>query len=129
MTQIHGERFWDHLDQLLASSRLVIDRPKGTAHPRYPDFVYPYDYGYLEGTSGGDGNEIDVWAGSLPERQIVGVICTVDALKRDAEIKLLVGCTPEEMRGILAAHNEKMKMQAGMLIERPCIGREAPPHG
>jgi inorganic pyrophosphatase len=96
--------FWLKLDQLVASSRLCIDRPKGTAHPRYPELVYPYDYGYLEGTQGGDGHGIDVWVGSLPARAVMGVICTVDLHKRDAELKILLGCTPEEAAGMLKIH-------------------------
>lgn len=112
-----GSRFWQHFDTLLATCQMVIDRPAGSVHPRYPDFVYPYDYGYLEGTSASDGNGIDVWAGSLPERRLVGVICTVDVVKRDTEVKLLVGCTPHEMQRILAEHNSTM--QGGLLIERP----------
>ncbi|WP_160166303.1 hypothetical protein [Calothrix sp. PCC 7507] len=43
--------FWLKLDQLVANSNLKIDRPQGTSHPRYPTFVYPLDYGYLENTS------------------------------------------------------------------------------
>jgi inorganic pyrophosphatase len=109
--------FWRHLDELLAICKLVIDRPAGSTHPRYPDFVYPLDYGYLEATTAADGGGIDVWAGSLPGRKLVGVICTVDLVKRDAEIKLLVGCTRQQMQQALAKHNHGM--QSGVLIERP----------
>ncbi len=44
---------WTRLDGLVASRDVVIDRPKGTTHPRFPGLVYPLDYGYLKGTSGG----------------------------------------------------------------------------
>ena len=108
--------FWNALDRLAADSRLVIDRPQGSAHPRYPDFIYPFDYGYLEDTTAMDGGGIDVWVGSLPERQVNAVICTVDLVKRDAEIKLLLGCTPLEAQTILQVHNDQG--QAGLLIER-----------
>ena len=40
-----ADSFWEALDRLAANSRLVIDRPQGSAHPRYPDLIYPYDYG------------------------------------------------------------------------------------
>ena len=109
--------FWSHLDALVSSSRLVIDRPAGTPHPRYPDFIYPFDYGYLEGTRSMDGGGIDAWVGSLPERRVTAVIVTVDLGKRDAELKLLLGCTPPEARAILATHNSGS--QAGLLIFRP----------
>ena len=108
--------FWDALDRLAADSRLVIDRPRGSAHPRYPDFIYPFDYGYLENTTASDGGGIDIWVGSLPERRVTAVICTLDLVKRDSEVKLLLGCTPQEAQAILRVHNDRH--QAGLLIER-----------
>ena len=112
-----GTRFWQYLDQLLASHALVIDRPKGTAHPRHPSLVYPLDYGYLEGTVGGDGNEVDVWVGSLPDKALNAIVCTVDLMKNDVEVKLLLGCSKEDVRLILDVHNwDKM---SAMVIERP----------
>ncbi len=109
-------RFWTHLDEFIATSRLVIDRPRGSQHPRYPELTYPYDYGYLENTRASDGGGIDIWLGSLPERRLGAVIATVDLSKRDAEIKLLLGCTPQEMAEILRFHNDGS--QAGILVER-----------
>jgi inorganic pyrophosphatase len=109
--------FWSNLDRLLAQHRLVIDRPKGSVHPRFPDFRYPLDYGYLDGTSGGDGGGIDVWVGSLPDRRLEGVVCTVDLDKRDTEVKLLLGCTSAEMQMVLATHNSGP--QGGVLFQRP----------
>ena len=109
--------FWRALDQLLAASVIRLDRPKGSAHPRYPDLIYPVDYGYLENTQAMDGGGLDVWAGCLPEKALTAIICTVDLLKRDVEIKLLLGCTPQERETILRVHNADY--QAGILIERP----------
>ncbi len=40
-----------------------------------------------------------------------------EPFKRDTELKLLLGCTRQEMRRILAQHNSAM--QGGILIERP----------
>ena len=110
--------FWAALDQLIASSRLVIDRPKGSAHPRYPDMMYPIDYGYLADTTAMDGGGIDVWAGSDPARGLDAVMVTVDLVKRDAEIKLLFGCTEEEKQLVWRLHNASESMK-GMLIRRP----------
>jgi inorganic pyrophosphatase len=100
-----NEEFWVALDQLVSGTRLLIDRPRGSAHPRYPEMIYPLDYGYLDGTKGGDGAGIDVWLGSLG-RQVSGVICQVDLLKRDAEIKILLGCSEEDMETVLRISNE-----------------------
>jgi len=90
-------QFWQALDKLVAGARIVIDRPKGSRHPRYPAIVYPLDYGYLEGTTAVDGGGVDVWRGSLPEPALAGALCTVDLVKRDVEVKLLLGCTPDEI--------------------------------
>lgn len=120
MTDLHpGDAgFWAALDQLMASSRVVIDRPKGTAHPRYPDMIYPLDYGYLADTTAMDGGGIDVWAGSDPARGLDAIMVTVDLVKRDSEIKLLIGCTEEEKQLVWHQHNNSESMK-GILIRRP----------
>lgn len=102
---IKNNNFWLQLEQLVAICNLKIDRPKGTPHPRYPSFVYPLDYGYLENTSSGDEGGIDVWLGSLSERKVTAIICCIDSEKKDSEIKILLGCTSQEAQDILNIHN------------------------
>ncbi len=53
----------------------------------------------------------------MPDPQLTAVICTVDLLKRDVELKLLLGCSADEERIILDVHNAYS--QSGMLVERP----------
>lgn len=60
----NNRKFWNALDDLIANSEIIIDRPKGTTHPKYPDFIYRVDYGYLKDTSSMGGAGIDVWVGS-----------------------------------------------------------------
>jgi inorganic pyrophosphatase len=108
--------FWALVDRLVTTSEPVIDRPKGSLHPRSSTARYPLDYGYLAGTISGDGDGIDVWRGSLPEGGVTGAIVTVDLGKRDAELKLLVGCTPDEARAALQFHTGDRV--AGLLIPR-----------
>jgi inorganic pyrophosphatase len=105
------------LDELARTRPVVIDRPRGSAHPRYPDVTYPLDYGYLNGTASGDGHGIDVWVGGLPGGRVTAIICTLDLTKRDAEIKVLLGCTPDEAQTVLRFHNDGE--QSAILIERP----------
>ena len=81
-----------------------------------PDFIYQVDYGYLKGTSSMDGSGIDVWVGS-GEKRIVAIMCTVDLMKKDSEIKILIGCTEEEMMKVYQTHNETRYMK-GILIRR-----------
>ena len=109
--------FWDALDKIVKQSEIVIDRPKGTAHPRFPDYIYRVDYGYLKDTSSMDGGGIDIWLGTKNTGRVEAVVCTVDLMKRDSEIKLLVGCTEEEKEIIYQTHNESEFMK-GILIER-----------
>lgn len=110
------DAFWKMLDSLVMDSEIVTDRPKGTVHPKYPDFVYEVDYGYLKDTSSMDGAGIDVWVDS-GEKRVDAVMCTVDCLKRDSEIKILIGCTEEEKLSVYRAHNETQYMK-GIMIRR-----------
>jgi inorganic pyrophosphatase len=110
------QTFWDYIDKLIANSNIVIDRPKNTAHPRFPDMIYPVDYGYLENTTSMDGGGIDVWRGTDNNNAVDAVICTVDLYKRDSEIKILIGCTEDEKQIIMDFLNSKM--MRGLLIRR-----------
>ena len=101
-----SEVFWQRLDALLQRCEIVVDRPKGSHHPRFHEIVYMLDYGYLAGTSSNDGEGIDVWLGSDSARQLDAVICTVDLDKGDAEMKLMVGCTEAEKQHIEKFYNE-----------------------
>ena len=85
--------FWEALDALVGGAEIVVDRPRGSHHPDFPEFVYELDSGYLKGTTSADSEGIDVWIGSDPRRQVTGALCTVDLVKHDAELKILVGCT------------------------------------
>ena len=100
--------FWHEMADLAANNSIIIDRPKGSPHPRYPEVIYPLDYGYLEGTTSADGDGTDVWLGSLNtiDKTLTGILCTFDTLKHDAEIKLLIGCTGEDLETIQDFHKE-----------------------
>ena len=113
----YNEDFGSALDELVANSEIVIDRPKGTAHPRFPDFIYKVDYGYLNHTTSMDGGGIDVWVGSDKEKKVDAIMCIVDLMKRDSEIKILIGCTEEEKQLVYQTHNETQYMK-GVLIRR-----------
>ncbi len=112
----YNEEFWKALDELVSNSEIVIDRPRGSAHPRFPNFIYKVDYGYLKNTASMDGAGIDVWVGS-GEKRIDAIMCIVDLMKRDSEIKILVGCTEEEKLEVYKTHNETQYMK-GVLIRR-----------
>lgn len=108
--------FWQALAELAATSKVFIDRPRGSAHPRYPDLIFPLDYGYLEGTSSADGGGLDVWLGSPGSRDLSGILCTYDTGKRDAEIKLVLGATTTDIQSILSFNARFMRF---LYIPRP----------
>ena len=111
-----NEGFWQAIDKIVDESEIVIDRPVGSAHPRYSHIIYEVAYGYLKNTQSMDGSGIDVWLGS-GYRKVGGIICTVDLLKRDSEIKILIGCDEREIEYIYNFHNESQYMK-GILIRR-----------
>ena len=105
------------MNQLVETNSIIIDRPKGNLHPRYPEAIYPLDYGYLENTTSSDGTGIDVWIGSIKIAEpsegnelLTGILCTFDTLKRDAEIKFLIGCTKEDVEMIQNFHSEMLTL-------------------
>jgi len=55
-----NSNFWHEMAALATSNSIIMDRPKESPHPRYPDVIYPLDYGYLEGTTSADGDGTDV---------------------------------------------------------------------
>jgi inorganic pyrophosphatase len=120
---IAENNFWLAVDRLVEASTLIIDRPKGSPHPRHASWRYPLDYGYLQETRAPDGDGIDVWRGSLAEARVTGVIITVDLDKGDGEFKLLLDCTAKEARTALDVHNQGS--QAGILAVRPDTEKES----
>lgn len=116
MTQ-YDAGFWAAVDRLVAKSEIIIDRPRGSAHPKYPGFIYPVNYGYLKEISSTDCSGIDIWRGRGMGR-VDAIIVTVDLLKRDSEIKILIGCSEAEKRLILASLNDSPSIKA-IIIQRP----------
>ena len=110
--------FWSVVGELGASSRVVVDRPRGSAHPGFPENIYPLDYGFPEDTTSGDGQGIDVWLGSSDTHHLTAVLCIADLKKRDTELKLLLGCTLGEMQTIFTFLNGHPSFQS-LLVPRP----------
>ena len=108
--------FWESLERLIEDSTIEIDRPKGSAHPRFPDLIYPLDYGYLKDTTSTDGAGLDIWVGAQTCARLEGIICTIDLNKKDIEIKLLIGCSEADLKTIMDFHNSD-EMRA-ILIRR-----------
>lgn len=107
-------KFLIEMTKLVQSSKIIIDRPKDSAHPRYPSYMYPLDYGYIEGTKSQDGDGIDVWCGSGDRKSISGILVIFDPIKKDSEIKVLLGCSEIESREALKC-SQRGDMKAFMI--------------
>jgi len=63
-----------------------------------------------------DGGGIDIWRGAAGN-YIDAIVCTVDLLKKDSEIKILIGCNEDEKQLILVMHNDSEYMK-GIIVRR-----------
>ncbi|MDF9824011.1 inorganic pyrophosphatase [Breznakia sp. PF5-3] len=114
--------FWQKLDTIFLSSTLKIERAKDTQHPKYANMVYPVDYGYLQDTIGSDNEPIDVFSGKEKNRQVQAIVVSADILKRDCEVKIIMGCSEAEIHSILVFLNQT-ESQKAVLLRR---GQEVP---
>lgn len=106
----------EKLDFLLENNKICIDRKKGTKHLKYPNIIYPLDYGYIKNTTSMNNNGIDIIVGTNEQCGIQGILCTIDLLKNDSEIKIVYNCTEKEIK-ILKEFMENEYMSC-MLIKR-----------
>lgn len=114
--------FWQKLDTLYLAGKLVVDQPKNSSHYKYSNLKYPVDYGYLSDTASNGQSPIDVFKGSEKNNLVQAVAVSADILKKDCEIKLLVGCNEEEIYEILEFLNQT-EFQKAILVRR---GDEVP---
>ena len=47
MFETNNDSFFEAIDKLVLSGKIVIDRPRGSTHPRFPGIKYDIDYGYI----------------------------------------------------------------------------------
>ena len=112
------ERFrWAAWERLIKRNGLAIDRPYRSRHPHHPEITYPLDYGYVRGTRGTDGEEVDVFVGTA-DVGLVGALLTTDVRRGDREAKLLWGCTPEEVYLAHGFINFDPALMRGLLVLR-----------
>jgi inorganic pyrophosphatase len=91
--------FWQKIDTLYLSSDLTINQPKGSTHHVYTNLVYPVDYGYLSDSNSDE--KISIYKGSQASGSVDAVVVCADILKKDIDVKLLVGCSEKEQLKIL----------------------------
>lgn len=71
---------------------VIVDRPLGSAHPSYPEMIYPVNYGYVEGIMAGDGEEQDAYVLGVvaPVESFRGRVVAIIHRKNDVEDKWVV---------------------------------------
>ena len=82
----------------------------------FPDTAMGTDQYYLYKRT----NDISISPTDLSKKKkkkVDAIMCIVDLMKRDSEIKILIGCTEEEKRLVYQTHNESENMK-GILIRR-----------
>lgn len=72
--------------------RISIDRPIGSAHPKYKGLIYPINYGFIPNVWSEDGEELDVYLLGLnkPKKEFTGKIIGIVYRKDDVEDKLVM---------------------------------------
>jgi inorganic pyrophosphatase len=78
----------DFLDKIVT---VKMDRMLGTAHPKH-GFIYEVNYGYIEGTVSGDGEELDAYVVGehKPLETFTGRVIAVIHRTNDDDDKLVV---------------------------------------
>ena len=76
---------------------VTIDRPLGSRHPKYPETVYPLNYGFIRGIIAPDGEEQDAYVLGVdrPVEQFTGKVIAIVHRLNDVEDKWIVA--PEGM--------------------------------
>jgi inorganic pyrophosphatase len=110
---------WDAWARCVEARGVTIDRPARTAHPEDPSVIYPLDYGFIPGTTGPDGEPVDVFVGSGP-LGLVGALLTTSPRQGDRDVKLLLDCPPPE---IYMAHGfinyDRTLLEGVLVLRRP----------
>lgn len=109
--------FWQKLDTLFLSSGFSIARKKGDVHPNFANLIYPVDYGHVNDTKSISGEGVSLYAGSLDRNKITAIVVAADILAKELDVKVMVGCSEEEVEEVLRFLNQT-DYQKTILIRR-----------
>lgn len=101
---------------------IKIDRVLGSAHPNYPDMIYPVNYGFIPEVLGGDGEELDVYLLGVnqPVAEYRGEVIGIVHRHDDMEDKLIavpkgVRLTKKEIETATAFQEQYYQSEAEIL--------------
>lgn len=71
---------------------VVVERPMGSVHPKWEDYIYPLNYGYIPNTIAPDGKELDVFILKVdkPLEKFTGRVVAIIHRLNDDDDKLIV---------------------------------------
>lgn len=71
---------------------VIVDKPIGSHHPKYPDIIYLVNYGYVPNTISGDGEELDCYilGEYKPLKEYKGKCIAVIHRKNEEDDKLII---------------------------------------
>lgn len=110
--------FWQKVDTLFLSGSIIQTKKKGEAHDTFKNLVYPVDYGKIADLQ----DDISVYLGSGARSQITGLVIAADILSKELDVKVLAGCTEDEVDQVLHFLNQT-DFQKTVFIRR---GNELP---
>lgn len=95
------EKFIDSVynyDYIGTNVKATIDRKKGDPHPKYPQSIYPINYGYVPGVISGDGKDLDVYVlgEERPLEEVEGKCIAIIHRVNDNDDKLVISANGED---------------------------------
>lgn len=102
---------------MFLSSEINLNRKKGDVHPVFKNLIYPTDYGHVTDTKSVTSEGVSVYAGSGDRNKITALVVAADILAKELDVKMLIGCTEQEVDDVLRFLNQT-DLQKTVLIRR-----------
>lgn len=108
--------------------RITVDRPLGSHHPEDRDMIYPINYGYIPGTTGGDGEPQDVYLLGVkePVTEYTAKIIAIVYRDNDVEDKLVaapsgMSFTVQQIRAAIRFQEQYFRTKIKLDPARPVV--------
>ena len=111
--------FWQKVDSAYMSGDYKTVYKKGSVHPKYPELIFPCDYGHIN--SGDGDSSLKVFKGTKGKKADAVVVCA-NLLQKDLTAIVLVGLSEQEQEDVLKFLNSN-EFQKSIIIRR---GKEIP---
>lgn len=109
--------FWQKIDTLYLSGTRKLIKHKGEQHDSFKNLVYPIDYARIEDMKSVSGHGVAVYLGSGNRNKVSALIVAADILEKELDVKVLAGCTEEEIHDVLTYLNQT-EFQKTVLMRR-----------